>query len=102
MRGRSVEGFILLGKQEILRTFGTLIQVETEIPRLLERTRSIGSGSSKECGLVAMLHRDEYQEFCQLGWVDQVYNLLEIRYGNVHIVKFCACYGQPNSSWQAA
>jgi hypothetical protein len=77
MRGRSVEGFILLGEQEILGTFGTLIDLKTEISRLLERTRSIGSGGSKECRLVAMLHRDEYQEFCQLGWIDHVYNLLE-------------------------
>jgi hypothetical protein len=71
MRCRGLKGFILLGEQEILRTFGTLIHFETEIPRFLDRTRAIGSSGSKECGLLAMFHRNEYQEFRQLGWVNQ-------------------------------
>ena len=97
MRGRGFEGFILLGEQEILRTFGTLIHFETEIPRLLDRARAIGSGGSKECGLLAMLNRDKYQEFRQLGWINQSYNLLKIRDSDIPIVKFCQPYRQPNS-----
>jgi hypothetical protein len=49
-----------------------------------------------------MLNRDEYQEFCQLGWINQIYNLLKIRDCNIYIVKFCRAYRQPNSGRRAS
>jgi len=77
MRSRSVERFILLGEQEILWPFGTLIHLETEIPRLLDRPCPIGGSGSKECGLLAMLHRDKYKKLCQLGWIYQFKTFLQ-------------------------
>jgi hypothetical protein len=77
MRCRGLKGFILLSEQKILRTFGALIHFETEIPRLLDRARSIGSSGSKERGLLSVLHRDKYKKLCELGWVNQSKSLLQ-------------------------
>ena len=71
MRRRGLKGFVLLCEQEVLRAFGTLVHFESEIPRLFNRTCPIGSGSSQECGLLAMLHCDENEKLCQLGWINQ-------------------------------
>ena len=70
MRGHSLHGFVFLSEQEILRTLGTLIHFESEIPRLLDRTRAVGSGGAEKCGLLAVLHRDKYKKFGQLGWIN--------------------------------
>jgi hypothetical protein len=77
VRGRILQGFVLLCEQKILRTFGALIHFETEIPRLLDRTCSIRSSGSKECGLLTVLHRDKYKKLCQLGWIYQFTTFLQ-------------------------
>ena len=71
MRRYGFKGFVFLGKQEVMRTFGALKYFETKISRFLDRTCSIDRSSSQECGLLAMLHCNKNQELRQLGWINQ-------------------------------
>ena len=76
VRRRVFQGFVLFCEQEILRTLGALIHFEAQIPWFLDRCCPIDGSRSKECGLMAMLHRDKNQKLCQLGWINQVSTFL--------------------------
>jgi len=77
VRRHVFQRFVLFCEQEILRTLGALIHFEAQIPGFPDRSCPIGSSGSKECGLLAMLHRDEYKKLCQLGWIYQFTTFLQ-------------------------